>query len=140
MVNNRRQEHLFFHEFNRLFSVSMRLWSRPSPSFWRDCLHLMRTTSPSFMWMPIIGHRWKGLPYTCLRKTFPRNKVFFWTSFKCQMFMFGSVIVTEKTNILLRYLHHHWEKKVCICKLERGVEPGRLNLHLIKSPDWKMGF
>ncbi|XP_065168900.1 DET1- and DDB1-associated protein 1 isoform X2 [Atheta coriaria] len=21
------------------------------------------------------------------------------------------VIVTEKTNILLRYLHHHWEKK-----------------------------
>jgi len=24
-----------------------------------------------------------------------------------------SVIVTEKTNILLRYLHQQWDKKVC---------------------------
>lgn len=52
------------------------------------------------------------------------------------MFMFGSVIVTEKTNILLRYLHHHWEKKVCICKLERSVEPFAFN----QEPRLKDGF
>ncbi|MBW00254.1 DET1- and DDB1-associated protein 1, partial [Eschrichtius robustus] len=37
------------------------------------------------------------------------------------------IIVTEKTNILLRYLHQQWDKKFSSGKLERvceGLEPG----------------
>jgi len=31
--------------------------------------------------------------------------------------LFLAVIVTEKTNILLRYLHQQWDKKVWLCFL-----------------------
>ena len=33
-------------------------------------------------------------------------------SFSLQLCLSSSVIVTEKTNILLRYLHQQWDKKV----------------------------
>lgn len=39
------------------------------------------------------------------------------------------VIVTEKTNILLRYLHQQWDKK---------VRPGRGSG--VGSPPWDAGF
>ena len=32
-------------------------------------------------------------------------------------YFFPSVIVTEKTNILLRYLHQQWDKKVSMSKV-----------------------
>lgn len=32
----------------------------------------------------------------------------------CRLCLFA-VIVTEKTNILLRYLHQQWDKKVSMC-------------------------
>lgn len=33
---------------------------------------------------------------------------------KVRRFDFSAVIVTEKTNILLRYLHQQWDKKVSV--------------------------
>lgn len=32
------------------------------------------------------------------------------------LFFLSSVIVTEKTNILLRYLHQQWDKKASVCR------------------------
>uniref|UniRef100_A0A8C7IUI1 DET1- and DDB1-associated protein 1 n=1 Tax=Oncorhynchus kisutch TaxID=8019 RepID=A0A8C7IUI1_ONCKI len=34
------------------------------------------------------------------------------------------IIVTEKTNILLRYLHHHWDKKNAAKKREQEQGEG----------------
>lgn len=39
----------------------------------------------------------------------------------CFSLVFFAVIVTEKTNILLRYLHQQWDKKVPSCFLNVNV-------------------
>jgi len=54
------------------------------------------------VYLPTVDHpsdQSKASKYTC--NQFKRTKIIFF-----------AVIVTEKTNILLRYLHQQWDKKV----------------------------
>lgn len=38
-------------------------------------------------------------------------------------FFLLTVIVTEKTNILLRYLHQQWDKKASVCQALLTKQP-----------------
>jgi len=91
-------------------------------SFWRDSHRMMKTTLQTFIRIMAIGrvsrdHRFIFRLRIILRSKVCVNCNYTDTNILClyniiKLFYICSVIVTEKTTILLRYLHQQWDKKV----------------------------
>lgn len=85
--------------------------------FWKDYPVTMRITSHDSIAMLHQKSPSSGHPFTYRQRNILQNRVYkciFTVPFviPCGIIFFFTVIVTEKTNILLRYLHQQWERKV----------------------------